>query len=203
MNVTKEGGYELTGLDPSVPVILVLGGSQGAQIINSVVVRALPTILEKFQVIHQTGTKNFDEINKVSSVVLASSPNKSRYKTYAFLDDQSLKMAAGIASLIISRAGSTIFEIAQWGIPSIIIPITETNGNHQRLNAYNYARAGACAVIEEENLSAQVLAIQVEKLITDSPLREQMVSAARKFANPNASKIIAREILRIALQHEK
>ena len=68
-----------------------------------------------------------------------------------------MKMAAGAATIIISRAGSTLFQIASWGVPSILIPFTNSNADHSRKNAFNYARAGACRVIEEANMTANIL----------------------------------------------
>ena len=112
-------------------------------------------------------------------------------------------MGAGAADLIISRAGSTIFEIAVWGIPSIVIPITESNGNHQRLNAYAYARSGAASVVEESNLTTNVLLGEIDRIIQDKSLRDKMSASAKNFAKPDAAAKIAREIINIALTHEQ
>jgi UDP-N-acetylglucosamine--N-acetylmuramyl-(pentapeptide) pyrophosphoryl-undecaprenol N-acetylglucosamine transferase len=112
-------------------------------------------------------------------------------------------MAAGASDLIISRAGSTIFEIASWGVPSIVIPITESNGNHQRLNAYAYARSGGAIVIEESNLTTHLLLAEIERLLNSKTLLDKMSSAAKGFAHPEAAKKIAREIVDIALSHEE
>ena len=112
-------------------------------------------------------------------------------------------MSAGVATLVISRAGSTIFEIAAWGKPSIIIPITETNGDHQRKNAYAYAREGAAVVVEEKNMTSSVLFSEIERLMGDEPLRAKMQAAARAFFKPGAAERIAQEAIRIALGHER
>ena len=112
-------------------------------------------------------------------------------------------MSAGVATLVISRAGSTIFEIAAWGKPSILIPITETNGDHQRKNAYAYAREGAAIVVEEKNMTSSVLFSEIERLMDDEPLRTKMQAAAREFFKPGAAEKIAQEAIRIALGHER
>jgi len=112
-------------------------------------------------------------------------------------------MAAGACDLVISRAGSTIFEIASWGVPSIVIPITETNGDHQRINAYAYARSGAASVIEESNLTTNVLIGEIERILQDKKLQEKMSIAAKAFTHPDAANKIAREIINIALTHEE
>ena len=97
---------------------------------------------------------------------------------------------------------STIFEIASWGVPSILIPFNKSNADHSRKNAYTYARSGACEVIEEANLSPNLLVAEIVRLVSDQPKMEQMKKAAQSFARPEASESIAREILNIALKHE-
>jgi UDP-N-acetylglucosamine--N-acetylmuramyl-(pentapeptide) pyrophosphoryl-undecaprenol N-acetylglucosamine transferase len=199
----KEGAFEYLKLDPSVPVILILGGSQGAEIINNGVLDALPELLTKYQVIHQTGEKNFDDVMKRSNVVLYNHPNIDRYKPFPYLNDLAMKMSAGASALVVSRAGSTIFEIASWGAPSIIIPITKSNGDHQMKNAFAYARAGACVVLEESNLTGNIINAEADKIISNKKKREEMSAAALRFSKPDAAAKIARELVNIALSHEK
>ena len=111
-------------------------------------------------------------------------------------------MSAGASSLVISRAGSTIFEIASWGLPSIIIPLEESNGDHQKKNAFNYARHGCAVVIEQDNLSSGVLVSEVKRCLSDRERWEKMALAAKNFSQPEAAKKIARVLLDIALSHE-
>ncbi len=111
-------------------------------------------------------------------------------------------MAAGAATIIITRAGSSLFEIASWGVPSIIIPITNSNGDHQRKNAYNYARTGAAEVIEESNLTPHVIVAEIDKLINDKNRLIQMKNSALAFASPIAAEKIAQVALDIAISHE-
>ncbi|MFZ2038784.1 MAG: UDP-N-acetylglucosamine--N-acetylmuramyl-(pentapeptide) pyrophosphoryl-undecaprenol N-acetylglucosamine transferase [Minisyncoccia bacterium] len=203
MRTRGTGAYEFLKLEESFPTILVLGGSLGAEVINNIILEALPDLVNKYQVIHQTGKKNITEITNTARVILGDSPLVNRYRPFDYLNDLSLTMSAGISSLIISRAGSTIFEIANWGIPSIIIPITDSNGDHQRKNAYSYASTGACTVIEENNLSSAVLVAEIDRLMNNEKARNDMTMAAKGFARPEAAKNVAREILRIGLSHEK
>ena len=109
--------------------------------------------------------------------------------------------AAGAATLVISRAGSTIFEIAQWGLPSIIIPIPESVSHDQLTNAFTYARSGAGVVIEEENLTPSILNSEIARLIVDEPLLERMAIAAKAQARPDAARLIARELIALATAH--
>ena len=159
------GALEHFNLTNDLPIILVLGGSQGAEIINDIILSSIPELLSRYQIIHQTGNDNINDVLSRSKLLMENNPNISRYVPTPYLNNLATRMAAGCANLIISRAGSAIFEIASWGIPSIIIPITNSNGNHQRKNAYNYARSGACEVIEEGNLSSHLFIAEIDKLL--------------------------------------
>lgn len=198
----RKNSCEFFKLDHNIPVILILGGSQGAQIINNSIVDILPEILNRYQVIHQTGEKNIGEVESLAKLLLKDNQYSLRYKPIPFLNNLSTRMAAGSADLIISRAGSAIFEIASWNIPSIIIPITNSNGDHQRKNAFNYARAGACEVIEEENLKPHLLIAEIDRLMNNKERLSQMAENAKNFASPDAAEKIAEEALKIALSHE-
>ena len=197
-----EGASSYLNLDSSVPTLLFICGSQGSEIINNALLDILPRLVEKYQIIHQTGNNNIEDIEKLSGVILENSKYKERYRPFGYLNDLSMRMSAGISSLVISRAGSTMFEIAAWKLPSIVIPITNSNGDHQRRNAFNYARTGACTVIEESNLSPHVLEAAIEKLMNNKKLLKTMSEAASKFHNPKAAETIAREIIEMALKHE-
>ena len=128
---------------------------------------------------------------------------KKRYLPYEYFQPLALRMAVGVTDLIISRAGSTLFEIAAWGIPAILIPITASNGDHQRKNAFSYARTGAAVIVEENNLTSEILLAQINALMSDTLKREKMKVAARSFAKLDAAKTIAEAIIKIALTHEK
>lgn len=198
-----DGAHQFLGLELDVPVIWVLGGSSGAQIINMVLEEALPQLLDKYQIIHQTGVDNFQSIKEITDATLFDNPFKKRYHPFPFLNQLSMKMVAGIADIVVSRAGSTLFEIAHWEIPSIIIPITNSHGNHQIENAYNYAREGACVVIEENNLSDSLLVFEINRIFDDKKIQQEMKAGAQSFAVEGSAEKIAQEIAGIALQHEK
>lgn len=200
---SKNGAHEFLNLDKTLPIIFVTGGSQGATAINETIIDILPSLLEKFQVIHQVGRDNFSDIEKRSRVVLGDHPHRDRYKLFDYLDSTAMKMAAGVTELVVSRAGSVIFEIAAWGIPSIIIPIPEPVSHDQRTNAFTYARSGAAMVIEQENLTPSVLLGEINRLMSDAVLREEMRRAAIGFARRDAARVIAEELINLALAHEE
>ncbi len=114
-------------------------------------------------------------------------------------------MFGGAADIIISRAGSMLYEIAAWGKPSIIIPGSPEvyHGDHQRKNAYHYARTGACAVIEEANLTPSVLKNEIEMILGHKDHYDAMAARAKIFYKPEAARMIAAEAVSIALEHEQ
>lgn len=199
----KSGAYEFLKLEPNIPVIFLLGGSAGAERLNDVLLAALPQLVPQYQVIHQTGRAHFKTMERTAQVVLERSSERDRYHPYPYLNALAMKMVAGVADLIISRAGSTIFEIALWGIPSIIIPIPEEVSHDQRGNAYTYARTGAAVVMEEKNLGPNLLAAEIKRIMESLKDREEMKKAALAFAKPDAAEKIAKELIQIALVHEK
>jgi UDP-N-acetylglucosamine--N-acetylmuramyl-(pentapeptide) pyrophosphoryl-undecaprenol N-acetylglucosamine transferase len=197
----NNGAHNFFKFKKEIPVILVLGGSQGAEIINNIILDSLPELLSRYQIIHQTGVNNILDVISRSKLILENNINSERYFPVPFLNNLNTRMAAGCANIVISRAGSAIFEIASWGIPSIIIPITNSNGDHQRKNAFNYARAGACEVIEESNLSNHLLIAEIDKLLSENEKLLKMKEKALLFANPNAAEKIAQAAIDIAFTH--
>ena len=199
----RRDALEYFKLESELPVILVLGGSQGAELINNTVLDALPRLVNNYQIIHQTGVNNFKVVTDRAEVVLTDNPHKSRYVSMPFLNPLALRTASGAAAIVVSRAGSMIFEIASWGVPSILVPITNTNMDHQKKNAFNYARAGACSVVEEANMSANILSSEIDRIIADKEGYDAMARNAKAFNKPDAAMKIARAIIDIAMSHEK
>ncbi len=199
----KEGGYEFLHLDPSVPAVFIMGGSQGAQAINNVVLDSVKDLVTRYNVIHQAGSTNVKEVSGVANLILKDHPHQGRYHAYGLLNTLAIRMAAGISTIVVSRAGSgTIFEVASWGIPAILIPIPEDISHDQTENAFSYARAGAATVIEQRNLTQHVLVAEIDRLVQNADLRSQMTEAARAYARPQAARKIANILLDTALEHE-
>ncbi len=201
-NPLKIGAHEYLQLDPTMPVIGILGGSTGARKINDVLMECVRELILDYQIVHQTGKSNFEIVKGTSNLVLDGSSHPERYKPVDYLSTMSMRMLGGVADVIVSRAGSGLFEIALWGVPSVLIPIADSHGDHQRKNAFNYARAGACVVIEESNLTAQILINEVKKIINNREVHDKMAQSAKAFSRSDAADVIAHEVLNIALSHE-
>ncbi len=200
----REGAHEFLKLQHDLPVLLVTGGSQGSQTINDAVLGALPQLVEHYQVVHQTGRANFEDVSSRARVVLANSDFVQHYKPFDYLNDLATRMSAGAAALVISRAGAgNIFEIAAWGLPSILIPIPEPVSHDQTKNAFAYARAGGAVVIEQGNLTPGLLVSEIGRILNHPETVRSMQQAAKSFSRPDAAKAIAKVLLDIALTHEQ
>jgi len=203
---------KIFGFDPEKPVILVIGGSQGSVKINDFILEIVEELIKDYQVLHQTGIKNFDEVKKELDIILRnhSEEEKSRYKITAYFE-KDLKDAYVAADVVIRRGSSgSIFEIAAFAKPSILIPLpSEVVGEHQIANTYEYAKTGAAIVIEQANLEPNIFLSQLKKIFSEprnstelSSRGEpgkmaQMSQAAKNFAKPEAARIIAEEILKL------
>ncbi len=192
---SKEEAKAIFRITGEKPVVLILGGSQGAQRINEKILEILPQFLNEFEIIHQCGTKNYKEIRMTTERLLREDLKKY-YHLFDFLKEDELKNAYAICDLIVSRAGSgSIFEIAALGKPSILIPLPEAAQDHQLKNAYAFKETGAAIVIEESNLTPRFLLERMKFILQNPKQVEKMSLAAKEFSKPLAGKIIANYIL--------
>lgn len=192
--------YKRYGLDPYQKVILILGGSQGSQFLNDLVVESLPELLNLAQVVHLTGVKHFQDVYTYAQGILRTkNPEKIKnYHPFHFLPNEEIIYLMKLSDLIISRAGSsTIFEIAAVQRPSILIPIEErVAGKHQILNAQIYFQAGACLVLEEKNAKPHLLITAIKEIFQDPSLGQRLQEGAAKFAKLQAAQKIAEYLIR-------
>ena len=192
---------KVLGFNPNSPLILFIGGSQGAIAINDFVLDSIGELLRDYQVLHQTGVKNFEQVKRewqfISRDILDE--EKLRYKVVPYLEEKDLKEAILAADLVVSRAGAgSIFELAAMGEPSILIPLPNAASGHQIRNAYEYSQTGTAVVVEQSNLRTHLFLVQAQKFFNNSELIKQMSEAAKNFSKPDAAKLLAEEILRLA-----
>ncbi len=178
--------------------ILILGGSQGSETINNMLLECLPDLLQKYNVIHQVGPNNVNSIKISSEILLKNNPYRDNYKYFSFGD---LSRHYEVADVCITRAGSSLFELSAWGIPSIIIPITNSNNNHQMTNAFTFEKAGCSIVIEEINLKRNLFINEINSVLGDNKRHELMQFNNLNSFKPGAAEKIAEEIVKIGLSH--
>lgn len=182
-----------------LPVVGVMGASQGSQKINEALSGAIQELVKNYEVVHQTGTQNFEEIKGEIGVILGLT-DFERYHPFGFMDEGKMRDFYAASDLIVSRAGATsIYEIAAWGKPSILIPLKIAAQNHQRDNAYQYANHGAAVIIEEENLSPHILLAEIKKIMQNPEKLKKMSAEAQRFARIDSANVIAREILKLGI----
>jgi len=194
--IKKGGRFNLTG---DKPVLWVIGGSQGSQRINELILLILPQLLKKFEVIHQCGVKNLKQVRQEASVVVEQDLIKY-YHLYDFLEEQEMREAYYMADLIVGRAGSAIiFEAAALSKALILIPLPESAQDHQFENAYRLAEKGAAVVLEEKNLTTSFFLERISFLIEHEDALEKLRQNISHFAKPNAAKVIAHYLLEYLL----
>lgn len=194
--------FTTLGIPRDLPLIYVTGGSLGAERINNLVLRSLPLLLPNFRIFHQTGTELEASVIQTAQSLVGDAQLLDRYYVKGSLPAPVIASLLDAATLVITRAGSTsLFEIALHGKPSIVIPIPEEISHDQRTNAYAYARTGAASVLEEGNLTENLLIAEIRSIMTDSNKYVTMQQAAVNFANPNAADIVAEQLRSIALEH--
>jgi len=198
--LNKQTTKKMLGFESEKPLILILGGSQGSSTINDFMLNIAGELVKDWQIFHQTGIDNFESVKSELAVVLKGfgEEEKSRYKIIPYFE-KNMKDAYSTADIVVSRASAgSIFEIAAFGKPSILIPLREkVVGVHQIRNAYEYAKNGATVVIEEENLKPHIFISQLSKIASDADLLKKMSEAARNFSKLDAAEKITEEIIRL------
>jgi len=196
---SRENARENFDISAAVPVLGVIGASQGAAKINETVLGILKELTDAYEVVHQTGEKNYEDVKGEGNVVLEHAHNE-RYHPFGFFNETQMRDFYAACDLIVSRAGaSSIFEIAAAGKPSLLIPLAGSAQEHQRENAYEYAGEGGAVIIEEGNLTPHILYAEIKKLMDDPEKRKRMAAAAKNFARPDSAEIIAKEILKLGV----
>lgn len=182
------------GIADDAPVILVLGGSQGAKRLNDAIVEMLPTLTKHMHVIHACGELHYKEV-KQKVELFGKGIQEGRYHPYDFMDEQ-MADAYSAANVVVTRAGAgSLNEIMSRGLPSIIVPLEGSANDHQRANAYYYEQRGASLVIEEPNLTQNILIDQLRSILEQPETYEKMSKAAYSLAQPNAANNFADVII--------
>jgi UDP-N-acetylglucosamine--N-acetylmuramyl-(pentapeptide) pyrophosphoryl-undecaprenol N-acetylglucosamine transferase len=182
----------------SKPIILVIGGSQGSQIINEAIIRILPKMLMRAQVIHQTGANNYNKVVHEAGE-FGIKAGREGYYPIKFLDADIQRDAYAAADLVISRAGAnSIADIASNLKPAILIPLEKAANDHQRMNAYEIAKIGGATVLEETNLGENMLLKKIEEILDNEDLRKNMVEKFKAFYHPQASEHLAEGLIELA-----
>lgn len=157
LNGDKEKALKITGFDRKDPILLVLGGSLGARVINEAIWSFLKSLLQEFQIIHLTGA------GKEKSIFLPPEL-KRRYFQRPFSD--SIGDLYAISDVALTRAGAgVIAELRSFGIPFVLVPLSlRASHGDQIKNAEIHLGAGHCLVLHEEDLEEKKLLSVLKKV---------------------------------------
>jgi UDP-N-acetylglucosamine--N-acetylmuramyl-(pentapeptide) pyrophosphoryl-undecaprenol N-acetylglucosamine transferase len=172
------------GIPPEATCVLVFGGSLGARSINLAAVEAFAHA--DFHVLHVSGARDFP--------TLTAPGDHYHLRDYVVPFGKALVAA----DLAVARAGGSVFELAQYGLPAILIPYPHASADHQTANARWMAEAGAASILPDAELTPQRLRAEVDALLQDPERLAEMAAASRRLARPDAAAVVAREVLAAA-----
>jgi UDP-N-acetylglucosamine--N-acetylmuramyl-(pentapeptide) pyrophosphoryl-undecaprenol N-acetylglucosamine transferase len=175
---------ERFGIAAGETVVLVFGGSLGARSINEAAIEAYRDA--PYRVLHVAGRRDFASLT-------APGPH---YLLRDYVTPFGSALAA--ADIAVARAGGSIFELAQYGLPAVLVPYPHASGDHQTANARWMERSGAATVLEDADLSPQTLRAATDAMATDPDRRATMAAASAALARPEAARVVAREVLAAA-----
>jgi UDP-N-acetylglucosamine--N-acetylmuramyl-(pentapeptide) pyrophosphoryl-undecaprenol N-acetylglucosamine transferase len=178
----------------SGPMLLVMGGSRGAHSINQAVSDSLEALLAQAEVVHVTGPSEHASLVERSERLPEGL--RARYHPVAFLDKE-MPDALVAADLVVCRAGASVLgELPAVGAPGLLIPYPYA-GAHQRLNADYLSSRGAAVVLDDGDVSTQLLP-RVRELLGNDATLTAMRLASRSLARPDAGRRLASELIRLA-----
>ncbi len=194
-NWSREKAFSHFGLDASrsLPTLLVTGGSKGARSINMALLKNLRELLGAAQIIHITGSLDWDAVEKSAQEL--PTELKPRYHIMPYLHEMGAALAA--ADLVLSRAGaSTLGEYPLFGLPAVLVPYPYA-WRYQKVNADYLARQNAAVILQDELLNEKLLDV-LKDLLLNKPKLESMRAAIRKLSHPDAAAMIAGQLLELA-----
>lgn len=184
----RKQAAEKLGIKADKKTLVVLGGSLGAGSINQAIYKSIHELVEQdIQIVWQTGSNYYERYRAKES---------ENVKIISFID--SMQDVYSVADVIISRAGATtIAEITNLGIASVLVPSPNVAENHQYHNAMSLIEKEAALLVEDASANA-LLVPAVQKLLNDNQLREKIKSNAVAMSYPSAAIDIAERILKLS-----
>jgi UDP-N-acetylglucosamine--N-acetylmuramyl-(pentapeptide) pyrophosphoryl-undecaprenol N-acetylglucosamine transferase len=177
-------GRRTFGLPEVGPVLLVIGGSLGARLLNELAIDAFAAAGPA--VLHVCGTRDYE--------ALRPRVQREDYRLLAYTDQ--IGAAYGACDLALARAGGSVWELAAAGKPAVLVPGLFATGDHQTKNAAYFEHAGGAVVVREPDAGR---APDVVRSLLDDPRRlGDMAAAMRRLARPHAAADIAEELIALA-----
>ena len=152
----------------SRPTIYITGGNQGAHVLNEMVLEILKELLEKYQVIHQTGGSAVNKDYETLNAFAAQLPTRlrSRYQLAKWFDTEVVIDIFSRASILVGRSGAnTVFETMALGIPAVFVPLPIAAGDEQTKNAQLMEEFGAALILPQERLTPKRLLAAINLIV--------------------------------------
>lgn len=188
---------EKIGLNALKPIVLVFGGSQGAQKINEAIIGIIETGKNiNYQIYWATGNKQYDIVNKQLKDKKIDIENISNCKIVPYI--YNMEEAENIADVIVARSGAmTVTEIANLSKASVLIPLPSISNNRQIDNAKVLENLNAAKIIENNNLTANNLNEAIDQIVLDKEKCKKMGENAHKISLENVEEKIYAEIKKL------
>jgi UDP-N-acetylglucosamine--N-acetylmuramyl-(pentapeptide) pyrophosphoryl-undecaprenol N-acetylglucosamine transferase len=180
------------GIGADETSVLVFGGSLGARSINEAAIAAFGEA--PFHVLHVAGQRDYE--------ALRERERGQRYDLRPYLDLETFGQALLASDLVVARSGGSVFEIALYGRPAVLVPYPHATADHQTTNARWMADAGAAVVIADDELTGPLLARTTAELLGDRGRLAAMARASSGLARPDAAAAVAHEVLAAAGRRE-
>ncbi len=200
INIGKQRKKEILeelGIKNDLPIVLIFGGSQGAQKINEAVIELIKDKKnEKYQIIWATGTKQFDIIKELfeKNNMFMSSLKNVKVMPYIY----NMEEMMNISDLLVCRSGAmTITEISIVGKPAIFVPLPSISANRQEDNAMVLKKIGAAQIIQNNEVNGNILSQEIDNIIEDRKELEEMGKIANSIAPSNVEEKIYDELLNL------
>lgn len=192
VNADRSAARERFGIEPDERCVLIFGGSQGARTLNQAALDGLltPERAFGFHVIHIAGARDYDEARRRLG---AAGHGAERYTLLEY--EPGLGQALAAADLVVARAGASVFELAAARRPAVLVPYPYATGRHQHANAAWMAAAGAAVVIDDGELTGDVMLRTARELLADPARLDAMAAASGSLAMPDAAERVADEVL--------
>ena len=198
-------GAEALGVDPDRPIVLVTGGSLGAQSLNVAVANAARELLSVAQVIHLTGKGKIGQVRKLVSAsagegvlsgIGSDSAGTGDYHAAEYLER--IDQAFACADLVMCRSGAgTVAEITALGVPAVYVPLPIGNGE-QRFNAEPVVEAGGGFMVRDDDFTSEWVTGHVPGLLSDGKRLASIAQAAWGYGIRDAARTMAERVLELA-----
>lgn len=199
LNPLKKGSKEIEEMisyaeKHKKPLILVTGGNQGAHSINLIIEEALPELVKKYVVVHQTGDSSFKDYERLKTDS-GQARMTSEYLPLKWISEDDMGRLFSTIDLAISRCGAnTLLELAYHQVPTLMIPLSSVTKDEQTKNARFFAKNGLGKLLVQKDLDSIKLLSEIDEIVKNKKAKEEAIKA-KEVVILDAEKKLAQEII--------